>query len=177
VVGFPAAGQKRDSGEEGLVGHCVNFLPFVATVDPQSAFGDFLRSTQKRLLDALDHQEFTYGRLIKKFSADERPRIEAIFNLERVDDGLAMPGLTTGVAEIERGYTANPLFLKAREYEAGLEIRFDYQSSLFSGGTVDQWLAIYRAILEGLIAPRRPERRRGRLLDLSRADGATARLE
>lgn len=150
VVGFPAAGQNG-SGKEGLVGHCVNFLPFVATVDPQAAFGDFLRSTQKRLLDALDHQEFTYGRLIKKFSADERPRIEAIFNLERVDDGLAMPGLTTGVAEIERGYTANPLFLKAREFEAGLEIRFDYQSSLFSGGTVGQWLTIYRAILEGLI--------------------------
>ncbi len=151
VVGFPAAGQNT-AGAEGLVGHCVNFLPFVASIDPQAAFGDFLKATQKRLLDALDHQEFTYGRLIKKFSADERPLIEAVFNLERVDDGLAMPGLTTEVAEIERGYTANPLFLKAREYEAGLEIRFDYQNSLFSEESVGQWLAIYRAILEGLIA-------------------------
>lgn len=151
VVGFPAAGQNG-SGAEGLVGHCVNFLPFVAQIDPQARFGDFLKATQKRLLDALEHQEFTYGRLIKEFSADECPRIEAIFNLERVDDGLAMPGLTTGVAEIERGYTANPLFLKAREYEAGLEIRFDYQNSLFSEESVGQWLATYRAILEVLIA-------------------------
>lgn len=151
VVGFPAAGQNG-SGAEGLVGHCVNFLPFVAQIDPQARIGDFLKATQKRLLDALDHQEFTYGRLIKKFGTEDRPRIEAIFNLERVDDGLAMPGLTTEVAEIERGYTANPLFLKAREYEAGLEIRFDYQNSLFSEESVGQWLATYRAILEGLIA-------------------------
>lgn len=151
VVGFPAAGQNGTNAE-GLVGHCVNFLPFVATVDPQAAFGDFLKETQKRLLDALDHQEFTYGRLIKKLRADDRPRIEAIFNLERVNDGLAMPGLTSGVREIERGYAANPLFLKVREYEAGLEIRFDYQSSLFNGGTAGQWLAIYRAILEALIS-------------------------
>ena len=151
VVGFPAAGQNG-SGAEGLVGHCVNFLPFVAEIDARARVGDFLRTTQKRLLDALDHQEFTYGRLIKRFSADERPLIEAIFNLERVNDGLAMSGLTTKVAEIERGYTANPLFLKAREYEAGLEIRIDYQNSLFSKESIGQWLAIYRAILEGLIA-------------------------
>ncbi len=150
VVGFPAAGQNG-SGEEGLVGHCVNFLPFVASVDPAERFGDFLKTTQRRLLDALEHQEFTYGRLIKKFRAEERPRIEAVFNLERVDDTLAMPGLATEVAEIDRGYTANPLFLKAREYEAGLEIRFDFQSSLFSAATVGQWLAAYRVILEGLI--------------------------
>lgn len=150
VVGFPTAGQNA-SGEEGLVGHCVNFLPFVAEIEPEAPFGDFLRSTQRRLLDALEHQEFTYGRLIRKFGIEDRPRIEAIFNLERVNDSLAMSGLTTEVAEIERGYTSNPLFLKAREYEAGLEIRFDYQNSLFSEDSVGQWLAIYRAILEGLI--------------------------
>ena len=150
VVGFPAAGQNG-SGDERLVGHCVNFLPFVATVDPQSHFGDFLKTTQRRLLDALDHQAFTYGRLIKRFSVEDRPRIEAIFNLERVDDDLAMPGLTTEVTEIERGYTSNPLFLKARESEAGLEIRFDYHASRFSEGSVRQWLAIFRSILEGLL--------------------------
>jgi len=150
VVGFPAAGQNG-SAPGGLVGHCVNFLPFVAGINETEAFSEFLKSTQRRLLDALEHQEFTYGRLIKKFSADERPLIEAVFNLERVNDGLAMPGLKTEVAEIDRGYTSNPLFLKAREYEAGLEIRFDYQTSLFDGESVGQWLAIYRAILEGVI--------------------------
>jgi amino acid adenylation domain-containing protein/FkbH-like protein len=154
VVGFPAAGQNG-SGEEGLVGHCVNFLPFVAAVDPGEGFGGFLKTTQRRLLDALDHQEFTYGRLLKKFGPENRPRVEAVFNLERVDDGLDLPGLATEVAEIERGYAANPIFLKAREYEAGLEIRFDYQSSLFAEGTVEQWLETYVAILEEILD--RPE--------------------
>jgi len=150
VVGFPAAGQNG-SAPEGLVGHCVNFLPFVAEVDPKSDFGAFLKTTQDRLLDALEHQEFTYGRLIKKFRSEDRPRIEAVFNLERIDNVLAMPGLATEINEIDRGFATNPLFLKAREYEAGLEIRFDYQTALFAGETVAQWGAIYRAILENLI--------------------------
>lgn len=130
----------------------MNFLPFVAEVETGAAFADFLKTTQKRLLDALDHQDFTYGRLIKKFRADDRPRIEAVFNLERINDELALPGFSTEIAEIERGYTTNPLFLKAREYEAGLEIRFDYQTDRFSEESVRQWVAIYRAILESLIS-------------------------
>jgi amino acid adenylation domain-containing protein len=130
----------------------VNFLPFVAQIDPKAPFGQFIKATQNRLLDALEHQEFTYGRLIKKFNSDDRPVIEAVFNYERINDDLAIPGFTTGVAEIVRGYATNPLFLKARENEMGLEIRFDYHSSLFSEESVGQWIAIYRAILEGLIA-------------------------
>ncbi|HQZ28220.1 MAG TPA: amino acid adenylation domain-containing protein, partial [Verrucomicrobiales bacterium] len=150
VVGFPAAGQNG-TGHESLVGHCVNFLPFVAEVDPDSDFTAFLKKTQGRLLDALDHQDFTYGRLIQNFSSGERPVVEAVFNLEKVKNSLAMPGIESTVTEIERGYASNPLFLKVREYEEGLEIRFDYQSSLFSGETVRQWLRIFRGILEGII--------------------------
>jgi len=151
VVGFPTAGQSG-TGNENLVGHCVNFLPFVAEIEEEIPFTDFLKRTQGRLLDALDHQDFTYGRLIKKFGSDRRPKVEAVFNLERVDDSLALNGLSTEVREIERGYTTNPLLLKAREYEAGLELRFDFQTALFSRETVAQWLATYRAILEAIVA-------------------------
>ena len=151
VVGFPTAGQSG-TGNEDLVGHCVNFLPFVAEVEEEIPFSDFLKRTQGRLLDAMDHQDFTYGRLIKKFGSEQRPKVEAVFNLERVDDSLSLTGLSSEVREIERGYTTNALFLKAREYEAGLELRFDFQTALFSKETVAQWLATYRAILEAIVA-------------------------
>lgn len=150
VVGFPAAGQNA-SGEAELVGHCVHFLPFVAKVDPQAPFREHLQATQGRLLDAFEHQDITYGRLIKKFRMEDRPRIEAVFNFERTEDDLNLPGLKTTVTEIERGYASNPLFLKTREYEGGLEIRFDFQSALFRRDTVKQWLTIYRTILEQLL--------------------------
>jgi non-ribosomal peptide synthetase component F len=151
VVGFPTAGQNG-TGHESLVGHCVNFLPFVAEVEPGSDFSAFLKKTQGRLLDALDHQEFTYGRLIKRFGSGERPQVKAVFNLEKVNDSIEMPGIESTVTEIDRGYTSNLLFLKAREYEAGLEIRFDYQTALFSEETVQQWIRIYRGILQSIIA-------------------------
>lgn len=151
VVGFPAAGQNG-TGNEDLVGHCVNFLPFVAEIEEEIPFSDFVRRTQSRLLDALEHQNFTYGQLIKKFGSEQRPKVEAVFNLERVDDALSLSGLSTEVREIERGYTTNPLFLKAREYEGGLELRFDFQTALFSRETVAQWSETYRAILEAIVA-------------------------
>ncbi len=54
--------------------------------------------------------------------------------------------------EAERGYATNPLFLKTCEGESGLELRFDYHSSIFSSETVAEWLETYRAILAAMAA-------------------------
>ncbi|MBL9152512.1 MAG: amino acid adenylation domain-containing protein, partial [Verrucomicrobiales bacterium] len=151
VVAFPAAAQNSE-GNEGLVGHCVNFLPFVAQIDPTAPFGDFLRATQSRLLDALDHQDFTYGRLIKKLGGSERPVIEAVFNYERMEETLGIPGIRSDVREVERAFATNPLFLKTCEGASGLEIRFDFHSSLFSADTAKEWLETYGAMLKAIAA-------------------------
>ena len=155
AVTFPIAGQNSP-GRRGLVGHCVNFLPFISDIDPDQLFSHFVGNVQTHLLDVFDHQDYTYGRLIKKLnlsrSAGSSSLVEAIFNLERMDGYEDFPGLETKVSEVDRRFTGNPLFLKALESDQGLELRFDFQSSLFSAETATHWLASLRAILESVIA-------------------------
>lgn len=155
AVTFPIAGQNHP-GRQGLVGHCVNFLPFISDIDPGQPFSEFVGNVQTHLLDVFDHQDYTYGRLIKKLnlsrSAGSSSLVEAIFNLERMDGYEDFPGLETTVSEVDRRFTGNPLFLKALESDQGLELRFDFQSSLFSAETATHWLASLRAILESIIA-------------------------
>ncbi len=155
AVAFPVAGQNRD-GLRGMVGHCVNFLPFVSDLDPAQPFSGFVADVQGRLLDALEHQDYTYGRLIRKLDLSRdgggSPLVEAVFNLERMDGFGEFPGLETAVAEVDRRYSGNPLFLKVVESKDGLELRFDFQTSRYSAETVRHWLASLRAILEAVIA-------------------------
>lgn len=155
AVAFPVAGQNRD-GLRDLVGHCVNFLPFISDLDPEQPFSEHLAEVQRRLLDVLEHQDFTYGRLLKSANLARAegggPLVEAVFNLERMDGFAEFPGLATTVREVDRRYSGNPLFLKVVESDEGLELRFDFQTALYSEETVRHWLASLRSILEKVIA-------------------------
>ncbi len=151
VLGFPAAGQN-EPGRERLVGHCVHFLPFVADLDLAVGGRSFVKATQGLLLDAMEHRDGTYGRLLKKLPPERRPRIEAIFNYERMNDQVAFGTIPARVREAEREFSTNPLFLKTCEGDSGLELRFDYHSSLFSAETAAEWLETYRAILSSMVA-------------------------
>jgi len=147
VVWFPAAGQSG-SGNEDLVGHCVHVLPLIASIDPAIPFSDFVTLTQSRLLDALEHKDCTYGRLLKKLPSDRRLPVEAAFNFERMEDAIEMKGLRTTIREVDRSFATHPLFLKTCETASGLEIRFDFQTSFFAKETVRDWLETYQAMLE-----------------------------
>ena len=69
VVGISTAGQALHAGTS-LVGHCVHFLPILSDVTESLSARDLLRATNTALLDAYDHQEFTYGSLLRKLKLE-----------------------------------------------------------------------------------------------------------
>src|SRR5262249_10818901 len=72
VVGIPAAGQSLlETGS--LVGHCVNFLPLRAQIGEDSSFSALLGQTKRVLLDAYEHQTYTYGTLVQKLGIPRDP--------------------------------------------------------------------------------------------------------
>ena len=155
VVGIPAAGQSLVE-EAVLVGHCVNFVPLRGrlTGDPDGA--QFLEQMRRTLLDAYDHQNYTYGRLVRKLSIPRDPSrlplIEVQFNLERVGAGLEFSGLQIEIDANPKSFVNFDLFLNVVEGDNGLTLDLDYNTDLFDEATVARWLASYETLLEGLAA-------------------------
>ncbi|OAF13571.1 non-ribosomal peptide synthetase [Bradyrhizobium centrolobii] len=150
VVGIPAAGQSLvDDGN--LVGHCVNFLPLRTQIDPNASFTVALRDTKRVLLDAYDHQAYTYGTLVRKLGVPRDPArmplMEVQFNLERLGAGARFAGLETMVEPNPKASVILDLFFNVIESDRGLVIDCDYNSDLFDEETISLWMRYYEALL------------------------------
>jgi amino acid adenylation domain-containing protein len=158
VVGIPAAGQSLLEAES-LVGHCVNFLPVRTSFEGDPPAATLLTQVRGALLDAYDHQNYTYGSLVQKLGLRREPSrlplVEVQFNLERVGAGLAFPGLTVRVDPCPKRFVNFDLFLNVVESDEGLVLDCDYNRDLFDLATIERWLGHFERLLEGLGADAR----------------------
>ncbi len=154
VVGIPSAGQSLlDDG--ALVGHCVNFLPLrgFTTGDPTAAA--YLAQTRQTLLEAYDHQNYTYGRLVRRLSLQRDPSrlplTEVQFNLEKVGAGLQFDGFEPEVDPNPKSFVNFDIFLNVIESKDGLIVDCDYNKGLFDEATIARWLSHYETLLLGMV--------------------------
>ena len=155
VVGIPTAGQALVDGD-GLVGHCVNFLPIRPAADSGAPVGQFLRQVKQELLDTYEHQNYTYGSLVRRLGIPRDPGrlplIEVQFNLEKVGAGICFEGLTVAVDPNPKQFVNFDLFLNVVESDGELILDCDYNSHLFESATIDRWLGHYQTLLEAIAA-------------------------
>lgn len=164
VIGIPAAGQSSQ-GLEDLVGHCVNFLPLRAKVSPEQPFADLVQDTAARVLEAYEHQDCTYGQLIKRLQIQRRPGrmplTEVGFNLERMDYFKPFDGLETEFVDSPKAFVNQLLFLNLVESKQGVSIECHFNTAVFDQNTIQSWLRQYREILEKIAnnpeSPSHPE--------------------
>jgi amino acid adenylation domain-containing protein len=153
VIGIPTAGQSLlENGS--LVGHCVNFLPIrVRFIDGQSVT-ELLQQVKRTVLDAYDHQTYTYGTLVRNLKLrrdpSRLPLVEVQFNLEKVGANLNFPGLQVAVDPNPKAAVNFDLFFNVVESNQGLLIDCDYNSALFDRETIARWLSHFETLLKGL---------------------------
>jgi amino acid adenylation domain-containing protein len=158
VVGIPAAGQSLLE-DNALVGHCVNFLPVRSSFDGDPVVGKFFSQVKNTLLDSYEHQNYTYGSLVRKLALPRDPSrlplVEVQFNLERVGTGFELPGLDVEVDGNPKRFVNFDLFLNIVESEKGLVLDCDYNSDLFDRETIERWLGHYKTLLASMQADAR----------------------
>ncbi len=157
VVGIPAAGQNKE-GLGGLIGHCVAMLPLRTALDRSDRFADLVARVRGGMLDAYDHQDVTFGRVLQVLpitrDASRLPLISVIFNIDQALSGEAhaLPGLALELQSNPRVHETFELFVNAVDTGAGLRLECQYNADLFDAATVRRWLAGYELLLRGAIA-------------------------
>src|SRR5208282_2280516 len=157
VIALPTA-EQPDIGQPGLVGHCVNLLPFAAELRAGEAVGDFLKRVQAELLAAHDHGIFTMVSLLEDLHpvapAPGVSPISAGFTNVKKFRANELPQSGFGV-----DYDANPkacesfeFYLNALEMEENLELHCHYDIRLFEELTIREWLATLGVICQNLTA-------------------------
>jgi len=152
VIGIPMAGQSKINNGSTLVGHCVNFLPIRSRLLADQTLADFLKQTRKMLLDAYDHQDYTYGTLLHKLKLPRDPSrpglIEVQANVEQVGASLSFDGLSADLRSNGKKHVNMDLFFNFVDRGAELWLECDYNTGLFDSATIDRWFGHLNAILQ-----------------------------
>ncbi|KAM3097683.1 non-ribosomal peptide synthetase [Phormidesmis sp. 146-12] len=162
VVGVLAAGQAA-TGLYNLVGHCVNLLPMRGHIDSQQSFSRYLQGRRSTILDAYDHQQFTYGSLVQKLKiprdSSRIPLVPVLLNIDQGMDGEQLPfdGLAVEFFSNPRAYENFELFVNATELKGTLTLECQYNRNLFDADTIRRRMAAFETLLAGIVAhPDRP---------------------
>ncbi len=156
VVGLPSSGQAA-SGLNNVVGHCVNLLPLRTNIDPLLTFAGYLKQRKKEVLDAYDHQRFTFGELIKKLyiqrDASRIALVPVMFNIDMgMDNAVAFDGLEFELISNPRAYENFELYLNATNSKEGIILEWSYNTDLFDASTINRFQQQYQTILSRIIA-------------------------
>ncbi len=151
-IGLPAAGQS-DFGMKDLVGHCVNLLALKSRIEEEASFMDHLKARRTGVLDAFDHQKYTFGTLVRKLKVPRDPgRIPlcpVVFNIDmNMDDGVAFHGLEHRFVSNPRRFENFELFLNATGNADGLVLEWSYNTDLFDASTVRGWMQQFSSLIK-----------------------------
>ena len=143
VIAVPSAGQSL-LDERILVGHCVNLLPIRQMVDPATPFEDHLKTTQQLVLKAFEHQDYTYGTLVKTLGVKRDPRRLPLtgiqFNLERMAANAEFDALDARIVPNPKSFANFDMFLNMIESRDGIRIDVDYNADVLDRETVERWI-------------------------------------
>lgn len=155
VVGIPMAGQ-RNFGGESFVGHSVNFLPIRVDVGRDMTFADLTTQIKGKVYDALDHQDYTLGTLVRKLKVPRNPArlelVEAQFNLEQVGAGVEFAGLKTRLEANPKAAVNADIFFNFIDRGDEIAVECDYNTSLFDEATIDRWVTSLATMLDDAAA-------------------------
>ena len=150
VVGVPAAGQTLP-GFEHTVGHGVNLLPLRLSPDPADPLASAVGTVQSDVLDAFEHQHYTFGTLLKRLIIEREPSrvplASVMFNLDQALELDTYPGLRASATSNPRLFENFELFVNAVPEHGALRLESQYAASLFSATTVSRWLECFETLL------------------------------
>ncbi|QRN93141.1 amino acid adenylation domain-containing protein [Archangium violaceum] len=177
VVGSPTAGRSRPELSR-LVGYLVNPVALRASLSPGLTFLELLSQVRQTVLEALEHQDMPFARLVEQLQPAREPGRSPVFQSMFVLQRAHLPETGGSLAAFALGEKGARMRLGALELESlplaqrgsafelsltmaetgdGLGASLEYCTDLFEASTASRMARHFTSLLEGLVrAPERP---------------------
>lgn len=157
VVGMASAAQSS-LGKDDLIGHLVNLLPLRTTIKDDVPFNLFMKSVRSKMLDAFDHQFYSYGPLLKDLknlvrSPGQMPLLNVVFNIDQqgLDQGLRFDNILASYNTTPRNFENFEIFINAVSSGDKLTLECQYNTNLFSASTIENWMSAFIELMNEVI--------------------------
>ncbi|MCP5091524.1 MAG: amino acid adenylation domain-containing protein [Gammaproteobacteria bacterium] len=150
VIGAPIAGRTQPE-IEGLIGFFVNSLVFRVDCSGDPGFQELLMRVRDTCLDAYQHQELPFDRLVEEINPDRDPSRNPLFQvtfqlvnaptLGQTGGGVAGPQIHRGSAIFDIAYT----LMDAPDCYRGM---IEYSTDLFDAETIARMADEFNVLLE-----------------------------
>ncbi|TGV17841.1 non-ribosomal peptide synthetase, partial [Mesorhizobium sp. M00.F.Ca.ET.186.01.1.1] len=154
IVGSPIAGRPQAEFER-LVGMFVNTLALRSFPHPDKPFRAFLAEVRESCLQAYEHQEWPFEKLVEKLQPtrdlSRNPLFDTMFVLQNMENSLpAIEAIKLVALPIHNQASQFDLMLEAVEQEKGLQLNLEFCTSLFATSTMERLLGHYIHLLTEL---------------------------
>ncbi|HMR84063.1 MAG TPA: amino acid adenylation domain-containing protein, partial [Niabella sp.] len=152
---LPTAGQGATEMYD-LIGHCVNFLPLRSNPDPDITFAEYLKKRKSKTLTDYEHQQFTFGTLLKELKIERDPsRIPLSPVSFNIDIGMEaqvwFEDVAYKIVYNKRIAETFELFLNITNCEQGYEFQWSYNTQLYKPSTIKGLMDKYSCLLQQII--------------------------
>ncbi|NEE40482.1 amino acid adenylation domain-containing protein, partial [Streptomyces sp. SID7982] len=181
ALGTVTAGRDRPELED-LVGFFVHTLVLRADVDGAATVGDFLAATRTTVLEAFDHQEVPFDRVVDAVAPERdpgrMPLVQAMVVLQgATGPAPVFPGLEAEPLSVSRDSLPFDLMFEFEEAADGTLVgAVEYSTDLYDAGTVARMATHWRELATGLATsdPDQPLRNLSMLSPAEHAEALTA---
>ena len=153
-IGIPTAGQLAID-QPDLIGHCVNTMPLRVKVDLNGDFNEQLKLTRSQMLDAYEHQRYTFGKILTDVAPardpGRPPMVSISFNVDPAIDcsKIGFSGLKLTPLVEPRLFENFEWFINGIINEdKSIELQVQYNTDLF---TADALKTLFQGFEEFLV--------------------------
>ncbi|MGW0709712.1 amino acid adenylation domain-containing protein [Streptomyces sp. NPDC002643] len=155
-VGTPVAGRSR-AETEGLIGFFVNTLVLRSQIPANASFRELLRDIREVTLNAYEHQELPFERLVEELrpvrDPSRTPLFQVMFILQNAPvPPVELPGLRLQQLPIDNNTANYDITFELTERPEGMAAVLEYRTDLFDEATMARLADHYRVLLEAIVA-------------------------
>ncbi|MCY1137661.1 amino acid adenylation domain-containing protein [Actinoplanes sp. Pm04-4] len=165
AVGVSSAGRSAPE-LENVVGMFINMLPMRAELAGDPAFTELLTRTRPVVLDAFEHADVPFARVVQELGVPRDVSRSAVFQAMFVLQNYEMGRFEAAAGGAEVAFDWDPMELRATRFDielhlvevgSGLWGKLVYNTDLFRRATIERMAARFGTLLGSIVdAPERP---------------------